>query len=246
MAQGANGRGGSADPLKKSAGARSETPCGVLHKPDLLQGASRGGAERLRAADGQVRGGLAMLLAGSRWQPGCFLAQTVQAPFVFCSVHCRTLTGGTLAREHPTTQPYVLAQVRLLERPFRSEEAARAASICTPGARAGCWELPAGTAQRARVTGAAKAYTGKAAARPPGRWAGAEVLLTRTLPTDSGSVRVWPGRASPGPDVRVLSETRRDSDSLRRLSPRPREPGRSAGLTGTWDHTRCSHSALSA
>ena len=62
----------------------------------------------------------------------------------------------------------------------------------------------------------------------------------------SGSVRVWPGRASPGPDVRVLSETRRDSDSLRRLSPRPREPGRLAGLMGTWDHTRCSHSALSA
>ena len=189
MAQGASGRGGSADPLKKSAGARSETPCGVLHKPDLLQGASWGGAERLRAADGQVRGGLAMLLAGSRWQPGCFLAQTVQAPFVFCSVHCRTLTGGTLAREHPTTQPYVLAQVRLLERPFRSAEAARAANICTPGAPAGCWELPAGTAQLARVTGAAKAYTGKAAARPPGRWEGAEVLLTRTLPTDVRRVR---------------------------------------------------------
>ena len=178
MAQRANARGGSADPLKKSAGARPETPCDVLHKPDLLQGASWGGAERLRGVDGQVRGGLAMLPAGSRRQPGCFLGQTVQAPFVFGSVHCRALNGVTLAREHPTTQPYVLAQVRLLERPFRSAEAARAANICTPGARAGCWELPAGTAQIARVTGAAKAYTGEAAARPPGRWEGAEVLLT--------------------------------------------------------------------
>ena len=138
----------------------------------------------MRGVDGQVRGGLAMLPAGSRRQPGCFLAQTVQAPFVFGSVDCRALNGVTLAREHPTTQPYVLAQVRLLERPFRSVEAARAANICTPGARAGCWELPAGTAQLAMVTGAAKAYTGEAAARPPGRWEGAEVLLTRTLPTD--------------------------------------------------------------
>ena len=66
-----------------------------------------------------------------------------------------------------------------------------------------------------------------------------------------GPGRVWPrpaGRASPGPDVRVLRETRPSGrlGLTRRLSPRPRVQGRSAGLTGTWDHTRCSHSALSA
>ena len=189
MAQGANARGGRDDPLKKSAGDRPETPCDVPHNPDLLQGASWGGAERSRPVDGQVRGGFAMLPAGKRGQPGCFLAQTVQAPFVFGSVHCRTLNGVTLAREHPTTQLCVLAQVQLLERPFRSADAVRAANKYTSGSRAGPLESPARAIQLVMVPGAAKAYTGEAAARPPGRGEGSEVLLTRTLPTDVRRVR---------------------------------------------------------
>jgi hypothetical protein len=93
MTQGAIACGGRDEPLKKSAGTRPETPRDVRHNPDLLQGASWGGAERSRAVDGQVRCGFAMLPAGTRRQPGCFLTQTVQAPFVFGSVHYRTLNG---------------------------------------------------------------------------------------------------------------------------------------------------------
>jgi len=113
----------------------------------------------------------------------------VQAPFVFGSVHCRTLNGVTLARGHPTTQLCVLAQVQLLERPFRNADAARAANRYTSGARAGTLESPARAIQLVMVPGAAKAYTGEAAARPPGRGEGAEVLQTRTLSTDVRRVR---------------------------------------------------------
>jgi len=118
MAQGANARGGRDDLLKKFVGTCPETGRGRWPKPDLLERARWGGAERSRSVDGQVRCGFAMLPAGSRRQPGCFLAQTVQAPFVFGGVHYRTLNGATLTREHPTTQLCVLAQVQLLERPF--------------------------------------------------------------------------------------------------------------------------------
>jgi len=109
MAQGANALGGRDDPLKKSAVARPETPCDVPHNPDLLQGASWGGAERSRPVDGQVLGGFAMLPAGKRGQPGCFLAQTVQAPFVFGSAPCGRLIG---ARWHGSIQQFSCACMR--------------------------------------------------------------------------------------------------------------------------------------
>jgi hypothetical protein len=113
----------------------------------------------------------------------------VQAPFVFGSVPYRRLIGATLEREHPTIQLCVLAQVQLLERPFRSVDAARAANRYTPGARTSRSESPARAKQLVMVPEAAKAYTGEAAARPPGRGDGAEVLLTRTLSTDVRRVR---------------------------------------------------------
>ena len=166
MAQGANARGGRDHSLKKFIGTCSETGRDGWPKPDLLERARWGGARLSRSVDGQVRSGFAMLPAGSRRQPGCFLAQTVQAPFVFGGVRHRTLDGVTLTRQHPTTQPCVLAQVRLIERPFRSVDAARAANRYTPGARAGYLELPARAAQIVMVAGAARAYTREAAARP--------------------------------------------------------------------------------
>ena len=59
----------------------------------------------------------------------------------------------------------------------------------------------------------------------------------------SGSVRVWPGRASPGPDVRVLSETRRDSDSLGDSLRGPESQGgrRGSRAHGTTHDARTQH-----
>ena len=58
----------------------------------------------MRSVDGQVRGGLAMLPAEESRQPGCFLAQTVQAPFVFDSAPGGMLYGAGLLWPHPTFQ----------------------------------------------------------------------------------------------------------------------------------------------
>jgi len=68
-------------------------------------------------------------------------------------------------------------------------DAARAANRHTPGTREGRLQSSARAAQLVMVPGAAETYTGEAAARPPGRGEGAEVLLTRTLPTDVRRVR---------------------------------------------------------
>ena len=50
---------------------------------DPHERAGWGGAERSRSADGQVRGGVAMLPAEEGGQSGCFQAPTVQVPFCF-------------------------------------------------------------------------------------------------------------------------------------------------------------------
>ena len=125
MAQGVIARGGRNDPLKKFPGARLKTVPNGWPELDSLERACWGGAKRSRSVDGQVRGGLAMLPAEESRQPGCFQAQTVQAPFVFDSAPRGWLTGGTLAREHPTIQLRVYAQAQLLARPSRRVEAAR-------------------------------------------------------------------------------------------------------------------------
>ena len=95
MAQRAIARVGRNDPLEKFPGDCLKTGPDGWAKPDPLERAGWGGAERSRSADGQVRGGLAMLPAGKGRQPGCFQAQTVQAPFVFGSALLGRLIGVT-------------------------------------------------------------------------------------------------------------------------------------------------------
>jgi hypothetical protein len=193
MAQGAIARGGRNDPLKKFPGARLKTVPNGWPELDSLERACWGGAKRSRSVDGQVRGGLAMLPAEESRQPGCFQAQTVQAPFVFGSAPRGWLTGGTLAREHPTIQLRVYAQAQLLARPSRRVEAARVAHRHTPGAQVGSLVSPARALRREGFSGNAKTYTGESAARPPGRGDGADVgeghaaspgSLTGILPSD--------------------------------------------------------------
>ena len=111
-----------------------------------------------------------MLPAGESRQSGCFLVQTVQAPFVFGIAPRGRLTGVTyLVREHPIIQLRVYSQAQLLEQPSRRVEAARVANRHTPGSQVGSLVSPARALRRAKFSGNAKAYTGKAAARPPGR-----------------------------------------------------------------------------
>ena len=104
MAQGAGARGGRNDPLKTIPGARLKTAPSGWPELDSLERACWGGAKRSRSVDGQVRGGLAMLPAEESRQPGCFLAQTVQAPFVFDSAPGGMLYGAGLLWPHPTFQ----------------------------------------------------------------------------------------------------------------------------------------------
>ena len=70
---------------------RNEKSSGDSLKPDPdswaeldpHERAGWGGAERWRSADGQVRGGVAMLPAEEGGQSGCFQTPTVQVPFCF-------------------------------------------------------------------------------------------------------------------------------------------------------------------
>jgi hypothetical protein len=125
MAQRAIARAGRNDPLEKLPSACLKTGPDGWAKPDPLERALWGGAERSRSADGQVRGWLTMLPAGGGRQPGCFQAQTVQAPFVFGSALLGLLIGVPHpAWEHPIIQLRVHVQAQLLERPPRRIEAA--------------------------------------------------------------------------------------------------------------------------
>ena len=120
MAQRAIARVGRKDPLEKSPGDCPETGPDGWPKLAPLEKADWGGAERSWSANGQVRGGLAMLPAGRGRQPGCFQAQTAQAPFVFGSALLGRLMGATpLVWDHSIIQLRVHSQVQLLERPSR-------------------------------------------------------------------------------------------------------------------------------
>ena len=112
--------------LEKSIRHCPEVARDISHQPGLQKSETRGGAGRSRPAEGQVNGGVAMLPVQTCRQPSCFHGKAVQAPFVFGSTPRGWLTGGTLAREHPTMQLLrVYAQAPLLARPSRRVEAAR-------------------------------------------------------------------------------------------------------------------------
>jgi hypothetical protein len=117
MAQGAGARGGRNDPLKTIPGARLKTAPSSWPELDSLERACWGGVKRSRSVDGQVRGGLAMLPAEESRQPGCFLAQTVQAPFVFDSDPGGMLYGAGLLWPHPTFQLCPHPRGQLYEEP---------------------------------------------------------------------------------------------------------------------------------
>ena len=61
------------------------------HQPGLQKPETWGSAGRSRMAEGQVSGGVAMLLAQTCRQPSCFHGQAVQAPFVFYSARRATV-----------------------------------------------------------------------------------------------------------------------------------------------------------
>ena len=177
MAQRAIARVGRKDPLEKSPGDCPETGPDGWPKLAPLEKADWGGAERSWSANGQVRGGLAMLPAGRGRQPGCFQAQTAQAPFVFGSALLGRLMGVTpLVWDHSIIQLRVHSQVQLLERPSRRTAPVGAEHRYTPGSpvgnSAGCSTR---ALRRAGFAGTAEAYTRSAAARPPDQGEGVVV-----------------------------------------------------------------------